>query len=83
LLPVAQANHINLVHFGVVVTLNLALALIHPPVGASLFVSAKLANVSIGEATKALLPLLLAMLVVLVLITYVEPLSLVLINLNR
>lgn len=83
LLPVAQANHINLVHFGVVVTFNLALALIHPPVGASLFVSAKLANVSIGEATKALLPLLLAMLVVLVLITYVEPLSLVLINLNR
>jgi len=80
LLPLAQAFNINLVHFGVVVTFNLAIALVHPPVGASLFISAKLANVSIGATTKALLPLLGALLVVLLLITYIEPLSLLLVN---
>jgi C4-dicarboxylate transporter, DctM subunit len=83
LLPIAQAFHINLVHFGVVVTFNLAIALVHPPVGAALFISAKLAEVSIGSATRALLPLLCAMILILLLITYIEPLSLVLINLSR
>jgi C4-dicarboxylate transporter DctM subunit len=81
LLPIAAAFHINMVHFGVVVTANLAIALVHPPVGPSLFISAKLAEVSIGAATKPLLPLLAANIVVLLLITYIEPLSLVLVRL--
>jgi C4-dicarboxylate transporter DctM subunit len=83
LLPIAQAFHINLVHFGVVITFNLAIALVHPPVGAALFISAKLAEVSIGAVTKALLPLLAAMILILLLITYIEPLSLVLIRLTQ
>lgn len=73
----------NLVHFGVVITFNLAIALVHPPVGAALFISAKLAEVSIGAVTKALLPLLAAMILILLLITYIEPLSLVLIRLTQ
>jgi C4-dicarboxylate transporter DctM subunit len=80
LLPIAQAFQINLVHFGVVVTFNLAIALVHPPVGAALFISAKLAQVSIGAVTKALLPLLGAMIIILLLITYIEPLSLLLVQ---
>jgi C4-dicarboxylate transporter DctM subunit len=80
LLPMALAYHINLIHFGVLVTFNLAIALVHPPVGPALFISAKLANVSIGEATMALLPLLSAMIVILLLITYIEPLSLLLLR---
>jgi C4-dicarboxylate transporter DctM subunit len=80
LLPLAQQFHVNLVHFGVLVTFNLAIALVHPPVGAALFISAKLARVSIGSVTRALLPLLAAMIVVLLLITYVEPLTLLLIR---
>jgi C4-dicarboxylate transporter DctM subunit len=83
LLPIAQTFHIDPVHFGVIVTANLAIALVHPPVGAALFISAKLAEVSIAAATRALLPLLGAMLVVLMLTTYVEPLSLVLVRLFR
>ena len=50
------------------------------PVGPSLFISVKLAEVSIGAVTKALLPLLVANIVVLLLITYIEPLSLVLVR---
>lgn len=80
LLPMAHSYHVNLVHFGVVVTFNLAIALVHPPVGPALFIAAKLANVSIGGATRALLPLLAAMIVVLLLVTYIEPLSLLLVR---
>jgi C4-dicarboxylate transporter DctM subunit len=80
LLPMAAAYHINLVHFGVVITFNLVIALVHPPVGPVLFISAKLADVRIGVVTIALLPLLAALIVVLLLITYIEPLSLLLVR---
>ena len=80
LLPMAQLYHINLVHFGVVITFNLVIALVHPPVGPVLFIAAKLAEVRIGVVTIALLPLLAAMIVVLLLITYIEPLSLLLVR---
>lgn len=83
LLPIAQTFHIDLVHFGVVVTANLAIALVHPPAGPALFIAAKLADVRIGAATRALMPLLAANLVVLLLITYIEPLSLFLVRYVR
>ena len=75
LLPMANALHIDLIHLGVVVTANLALALYTPPVGGTLFVAAKLADASIGEITKALAPLFAASLVVLGIITYVPSLT--------
>ena len=71
LLPMANALQIDLIHLGVVVTANLALALYTPPVGGTLFVAAKLADASIGDITKALVPLFAASLVVLGIITYV------------
>jgi C4-dicarboxylate transporter DctM subunit len=75
LLPLAKAFDIDLVHLGVVMTANLAIALYTPPVGGTLFVAAKLAKVGIGEITKALWPLLAASLMVLLIITYVPALS--------
>lgn len=81
LLPIARSFHIDLVQFGVIVTANLAIALVHPPVGASLFISAKLANVRVGAVTWALIPLLAAMIGVLAVVTYVPALSLVLVDL--
>ncbi len=71
LLPIAQTFGIDLVHLGVVITANLAIALYTPPVGGTLFVAAKLADAGIGEITKALWPLLFAAVVVLFGITYV------------
>jgi C4-dicarboxylate transporter DctM subunit len=70
-LPLAQAFHIDLVHLGVVMTANLAIALYTPPVGGTLFVAAKLADAGIGAITKQLIPLLAAAIVVLLIITYV------------
>ena len=52
LLPIAQSFGIDLVHLGVVITANLAIALYTPPVGGTLFVAAKLAGAGIGEITQ-------------------------------
>ena len=70
LLPIAQRFGIDLVHLGVVITANLAIALYTPPVGGTLFVAAKLADAGIGEITKALWPLMTAAVIVLFAVTY-------------
>jgi C4-dicarboxylate transporter DctM subunit len=75
LLPIAQSFRIDPVHLGVIVTANLAIALYTPPVGGTLFVAAKLAGAGIGEITKALMPLLIAAIVALFIITYVPSLT--------
>jgi len=75
LLPIALAFKLDLVHLGVVMTANLAIALYTPPVGGTLFVAAKLAGAGIGEITKALMPLLIAAIVALFIITYVPSLT--------
>jgi len=74
LLPVAKDLGIDPIHFGVVVVLNLMIGLLTPPVGALLFLEAKLADISFGELVRAVLPCLAALLCVLALITYVPPL---------
>jgi len=75
LLPLAQAFRVDLVHLGVVMTANLAIALYTPPVGGTLFVAAKLAGAGIGEITRALWPLLVAAIAALFVITYVPSLT--------
>jgi C4-dicarboxylate transporter, DctM subunit len=74
-LPLAQAFKMDMVHIGVVMTANLAIALYTPPVGGTLFVAARLAGAGIGEISKALVPLMGATLVVVLLITYIPSLS--------
>ena len=63
------------VHLGVIMTANLAIALYTPPVGGTLFVAAKLAKAGIGEITRALWPLLAAAIVALFIITYVPSMT--------
>jgi TRAP-type C4-dicarboxylate transport system permease large subunit len=62
------------IHFGVVVVLNLMIGLLTPPVGALLFLEAKIADVSFEDLVRAVGPYLVALLAVLVLITYIPPL---------
>jgi C4-dicarboxylate transporter, DctM subunit len=64
-----------MVHIGVVMTANLAIALYTPPVGGTLFVAAKLAKVGIGEISKNLWPLMAATFTVVMLVTYIPALS--------
>lgn len=75
-LPLAKHFGMDMVHIGVVMTANLAIALYTPPVGGTLFVAAKLAKVGIGEITKHLWPLMVATLAVVLLVTYIPSLSL-------
>jgi C4-dicarboxylate transporter DctM subunit len=74
-LPIAIAFKIDLVHLGVVMTANLAIALYTPPVGGTLFVAAKLAKAGIGEITRHLWILMAATFSIVLLVTYVPALS--------
>lgn len=71
LVPVCKAVGIDLLHFGVVATLNLMIGLITPPVGVCLFVVSRIANISFEKAVKAVTPFLLTLIAVLFLISYV------------
>ncbi len=75
-LPLAKHFGMDMVHIGVVMTANLAIALYTPPVGGTLFVAAKLAKAGIGEVTRHLWPLMGATFAVVLLITYLPQLSL-------
>ena len=79
--PVAQQLGINLVHFGVIATVNLAIGQVTPPVGVNLFVaigvSDKLQNikdktkVTIESMSKAVWPMIIACVIALLLVTYI------------
>ena len=69
-LPLIKHVHIDPVHFGLVVVLNLMIGLLTPPVGYLLFMSAEMAGVSIDAVVREVLPLLAALLVVLAISTY-------------
>ncbi|NIS62430.1 MAG: TRAP transporter large permease subunit [Proteobacteria bacterium] len=71
LTPLIETLGIDLVHFGVIMTLNLMIGLITPPVGMVMFVVMNIANLSVAELTKGLLPFFTALLIVLFLITYI------------
>lgn len=74
-IPLAMAFKMDMVHMGVIMTANLAIALYTPPVGGTLFVAAKLANATIGEITKHLWPMMAATFSMVLVITYVPGLT--------
>ena len=76
LIPICQQLGIDLVHFGLVMVLNLMIGLLHPPMGMVLFVLARVANLSVERTTMAILPWLVPLLGSLLLITYVPSISL-------
>ncbi|MEJ5991350.1 TRAP transporter large permease [Ramlibacter sp. PS3R-8] len=71
LVPICQQLGIDLVHFGLVMVLNLMIGLLHPPMGMVLFVLARVAKLSVERTTMAILPWLIPLLASLVFITYV------------
>ena len=70
LMPLVNAIGINPVHLGVVIVLNLMIGLSTPPVGMSLFVSSKIANVPLEKLYKEIMPFLIPLIGVLLIITY-------------
>ena len=80
MLPVVRAVGVDLVHFGVFVTVNLAIGLITPPVGINLYVGAKIADLPAGEVIRKIVPFLIAGIIGLAIITYIPPITLFLPN---
>ncbi|TDT47255.1 tripartite ATP-independent transporter DctM subunit [Maribacter spongiicola] len=75
-LPVVTKLGLDPVHFGIIMVLNLCIGLCTPPVGSVLFVGVGVAKTTIEKVFKPLLPLFIAMIVALFLVTYIPELSL-------
>jgi tripartite ATP-independent transporter DctM subunit len=76
LVPVIVKVGIDPVHFGVMMTLNLMIGLLHPPLGMVLFVLSRIAKLSIERTTIAILPWLIPLLLSLIAITMIPELTL-------
>lgn len=75
LAPLADAAGLNPLHFAIVVIVNLTLGMITPPVGGLLFVTSIVSGVPMGRMVREAVPMLVAMLIVLALLTFVPGLS--------
>ncbi|KGJ07028.1 TRAP transporter large permease [Paracoccus sphaerophysae] len=76
LMPVAAKYGIDPVHLGVVLTLNLMIGLLTPPVGMVLFVLARISKMSVERTALAILPWMIPLFVALLLITFIPALTL-------
>jgi TRAP-type C4-dicarboxylate transport system permease large subunit len=76
LLPVAARYGVDPVHFGLIMTLNLMIGLLHPPLGMVLFVLSRVAKLSVERTTMAILPWLVPLVLALLLITFVPAITL-------
>jgi len=75
LLPLVLKLGIDPIHFGLVMTLNLMIGLLHPPLGMVLFVLARVSKLSVERTTMAILPWLVPLFLALIIITYFPSVS--------
>ena len=76
LLPVVVKLGVDPVHFGMIMLINLGIGLVTPPVGATLFVGCAVGKVKLEDVTRTIWPFYIAMIIVLMLVTYVPGISL-------
>ncbi len=75
-LPIVTAMGVDPIHFGIIMVLNLSVGLCTPPVGSVLFIGCSVAGLSIDKVIKPLIPMFLAMVIVLLLVTYIPDIAL-------
>jgi len=75
-LPIVTNMGMDPIHFGIIMVLNLCVGLCTPPVGSLLFIGCSVAKIGIEKVLKPLIPLYIAMIAVLILVTYIPELSL-------
>ncbi|MDH5544000.1 MAG: TRAP transporter large permease subunit [Gammaproteobacteria bacterium] len=78
--PIAVSLGIDPIHLGIIMTTNMEVGMITPPVGLNLYVAAGLTGMSLGQVTRAALPWMLVLIVALMIITYVPWISLILVE---
>jgi len=75
LLPVATSLGLNPIHFGLIMVVNLAIGFITPPLGINLFVAARVGEEPLETVTKGIIPFIIVMIICLLLITYIEAIT--------
>ncbi|UOQ83674.1 TRAP transporter large permease [Gracilibacillus salinarum] len=80
LVPVAVELGLDPVHFGIVMIVTLAIGMVTPPLGLNLFVVSKIGKVRIDHLTKGLIPFYIAILICLIIITFIPSVTMSLVN---
>jgi len=80
LLPVMTAFGMDPIHFGIMMTVNLAIGFVTPPVGVNLFVASSMTGVPVMTIAKKAIPFMVMFLLALLVITFVPQLSLILVR---
>lgn len=75
LFPIAAACGVDLIHFGLIMVVNLAIGFVTPPVGVNLFVASGIGNLEFGKLSKAIVPFIIALFIAQLIITYVPSLT--------
>lgn len=76
LVPLMQAAGVDPIHFGIVMTVNLAIGLFHPPFGINIFIAQSVLGLNLNTIYRGIIPFLLIYLLALALITYIPAISL-------
>jgi tripartite ATP-independent transporter DctM subunit len=74
LYPIVRQIGIDPIHFGVVMTVNIMIGLLTPPIGLHLFITSAIAKVSIGDVVTEVWPMVIVLTIVLLLLTFFPPL---------
>ena len=75
LFPISQQLGIDPIHFGVVITVNLCIGLVTPPIGIVLAVASSIGKISVAEGTRGVMPFVLVAFAVLAALTFLPVLS--------
>lgn len=75
-LPLAMAANIDLIHFGIIMAVNLTIGMVTPPLGVCLFVTSSIGKIRVPEMFRFLIPQILILIVVLIIITYIPQVTL-------
>ncbi len=76
MMPIIAAFNIDPVHFGVFITVNMAIGLITPPVGINLYVGCNISGVSVAELCRKIIPFVVAGIIALGIVTYIPQITL-------
>ena len=75
-LPIAESLGVDPVHFGIMMTFNLCLGIVTPPVGSCLFVGCSVGKVRLAQVIPYMLPMYVALIITLLLVTFIPQISL-------
>ncbi|MGR6836844.1 TRAP transporter large permease [Syntrophomonas erecta] len=76
LVPIAKQFGVDLIHFGIIMVIGLAIGMITPPLGLTVFVASRISEIPLTEAFAKIMPFLITMILMLVLIAFVPGISL-------